>query len=251
MNKTDQYKLLDYLRLFRLCKNLGYIKRQRKMPNQYKSKNGWSAHLRLFSELLKNHFQGYVINSQRSRFMYRISLSKENQNIINNINTNTRYLIGRPEEILYNNLYRRHFICPCLPHEVCINLYSNEGKYAIITDSSATTFRPQYSFYDAALDCIQYKKELEEALPALDRLYKEKKIEEEEAARILKEARQQRRAAQKIILMEKNMRTVEQEILLAKEKQKLEEKINQQKQQSQDKAQEAFNKALLMSKGAS
>ena len=64
MDKQIHYRQIDYLRLFRLCKNIGFINRKRKMPSEYGEdiSNARSAGKRLLRSLIKELFSDLEIN---------------------------------------------------------------------------------------------------------------------------------------------------------------------------------------------
>lgn len=159
---TQQYRQIDFLRLFRLCRNLNIINKKRKMPINYSSgdldkddRNSRSASRRLLREVIKYSFKDYPISS--SSTTYYITIPKQiNDNLTWFINN--YYRIERIQEAsnlvnAYRNItnFRNRNIGLGLPQNISIYLaYGNVNRRDYL-------YKPNKSFYEIAKNCLAFK----------------------------------------------------------------------------------------------
>jgi len=73
------YRQLDFLKLFKLCREIGIVKRKRKMPMDYNDlpqgeDNARSACRRLLQSVIKHLFPGSIITSNRDHYYIEIPI---------------------------------------------------------------------------------------------------------------------------------------------------------------------------------
>jgi len=166
------YLQIDFLRLFRLCKNMNIISRKRKMPIDYisDSKNfdkALVANKRLFTMFLKSLFNGYSISNEKYSYYISVPYSMVSdityiEKLITRITSNNT--TPRQIDILQRHLnlkdgIRGHI---CLIRgkslEIRVSLSSvdasSPARNAIL---KGNTNRPSQDFYRCALACIDFK----------------------------------------------------------------------------------------------
>jgi len=169
------YRQIDFLRLFKLARQLGVIKRKRKMPVEYKGEdekaytNARSACRRLLREVIKHTFPGYELNSNWNHYYVHIP---------DNIRRALSYLrrnYGRLERhsdrnvrdvIAHYGLLVEHIdshIYPSFPYQINIHLSSSRrGRYRRAMrrarGRAGEETRPSENFHKCALACLEYKK---------------------------------------------------------------------------------------------
>jgi hypothetical protein len=162
---TQQYRQIDFLRLFRLCKSLELVNRKRKMPTEYNTgdiekdqKNARSACRRLLRALIVNIFPDtYTIRSNYN--CYHIEFPNDMRDAISFLNSNIRNFERADDEELRNAAvgYRqitdrnRVFIHARVPYSIKIN-FSNPGvRYG------SYVFKPAENFYECAKECVAFQ----------------------------------------------------------------------------------------------
>lgn len=252
MDKTLQYRQIDFLRLFRLCKNMGLVKRKRKMPNEYESSYQISAGKRLIRKLIKELFPNYDIKS--NSICYYITIPKDISKLLLVLRSRPRSYFDnagkegkeamRRFDIIRQNL--NGFVYPDLPYEIKVSVISsdNNSRYNVLREYGIMTRRPRETFYNCAKSCVEYKRIWDENIQYLSEFFNveegRQKEREVEALRL----KQERKCAERLRLEQEK---TNQDIVYNKkneELKRLEGQIEKEKQSKLQGAQGLFNSAL-------
>lgn len=167
------YRQLDFLRLFKFARNLGIIKRKRKMPTEYRGDdergqtNARSACRRLLREVIKYAFPKYELNSSWSHYYVHIP---------EDIRTAFLYIrrnFGRLE-VHENRTVRdmlAHYVelqeqidghvYPNFPYQINIHLSTTRrSRYRTAMRRARgrnESTRPPENFHECAVACVQYR----------------------------------------------------------------------------------------------
>jgi len=177
---TSQYRQLDFLRLFKLCKDLNLFNRKRKMPIEYKStnednddKNSRSSCRRLLRALVSHIFPTqYSVKSNFSN--YFVEFPPDMRSALSYININYRSMESstNPEYIEAVTGYRLisgqvgGFVFPRVPYSIKIHFspdqrrqYRDVRRAALDSGNNFGDYvwKPAESFYQCAKACLEYK----------------------------------------------------------------------------------------------
>lgn len=247
MDKTTQYRQIDFLRLFKLCKEQGIVKRKRKMPTEYKSNNERSAGKRLLHDLVKHLFPNYDIKSD-SVYFY-IVIPKEINYALAGLASKPRSFFdnagGEGEQILRKfGMVRQNLgghIFPAFPYEININVINVDisSRYNQLINNNIQTSRPRDSYYTCALSCIEYAKIWNGNIQALVDFYRDEegRQKQREAEALLR--KKERRQAERLRLEQEKGGKIE----VQKEDVKKLKEVVETKEKKQP-AQDAFNIAM-------
>lgn len=244
-----KYRQIDFLRLFRLCKNLGFIKYKRKMPIECdydKSKITLKRLLRVLLKglfvnigVIKHHRDKYFLMTQDNfktayRFIERLEL-----NYIEELGAEGLEILNSCEQLknLSNGFVNFH-----IPYEIVISPVSRDTNsvYNIAQQSGATS-RPSEEFYHCALACIEYKSIWDNNSKKIIEFYeKELNLIEERKKQMVKEQEERREAKRKELLQ----KGVEEVNIRNKRLQELEKKVKEQRSQRLSQSQIRFNEIL-------
>lgn len=262
MEKTLQYRQINFLRLFRLCKNMGIIKRKRKMPNEYKDANQKTAGKKLVHAVIKELFPNYDVKSDSA--YYYITIPKNINEVLSSLGTKPRSYFANAgaegEEALrrFGSLRQNMggHIFPIFPYEIKVSVINTEtnSRYNTLIRNGTRTCRPREDFYSCAKFCVEYKKLWEEHAQHLVDFFivEEGRQKEREAEALLQ--KQERRRAERLRLEQEKMGIAasqnkkseepKKEEPKKEELKKLEEQIEKEKQIKITNAQGSFNQAL-------
>lgn len=166
------YLQIDFLRLFRLCKNMNIVSKKRKMPIDYINDNknfdkSLSANKRLFSVFLKDLFSGYNISNEK--YLYYISVPSYMKNDIfyieklitqiTSVNTTSRQIDILQRHLNLKDGIRGHVcLIKGVDLEIRVSLSSvdasSPARNAILKGNPN---RSSQDFYRCALACIDFK----------------------------------------------------------------------------------------------
>ena len=170
--KRLQYKQIDFLRLFRLCREMEFVRRKRKMPNQYeKTSYINSSCSKLFKTFLTGLFSESDINVDGRRSIYTIvtpeGTAERLTYIRNNINTLLKIQEYRDLVRAYNiiNTNNSGFITTPESYgfqHFTVTPISNSGRYSRVSASVPNEYlkdisRPKEEYYRCAKVCISFK----------------------------------------------------------------------------------------------
>lgn len=252
MEKTLQYRQIDYLRLFRLCRNTGLIKRKRKMPNEYKDSNQRTAGKRLIHALIKSLFPNY--DTKADSAYYYITIPRDIGNVLTSLGSKPRSYFTNAgkegEDVLRRfTLIRQNLsghIFPSIPYEIKVSIINSEqnSRYNLLVRNGIRTCRPRESFYNCAINCIEYKKIWDENIPVIVDFFRvEEGRQKEREAEALK-LKQERRRAERLRLEQEREGVSALQSKKSEELKRLEEQIEKEKQIKVSNAQSIFNNAL-------
>lgn len=234
MDKTLQYRQIDYLRLFKLCREMGVVKSKRKLPIQCEQNYQKSLCKRLLGSLIKELFTDWAITNDDLHFYLSIPgsvgdtlailLSKQRNYFDQNGEDGATALIKFNE---LKQIFSGH-ITMNLPSEIRVEMvsYDRSSKYnRLVGVRGPATKRPRESFFQAGKSIIEFKKVWEANVPFLLNFItteeERRKQREEEQNRQKKERRQ----AERLRLEEEKVKLAKKE----KEKTKLLEKEKEEK----------------------
>lgn len=165
MDHTIKYIQLDFLRLFRLCREIGAIGRKRKVPIDYNEpKKAIHAGRRLLKILITFLFPNFQMTNRNGIYFVNVPHNIRNDFMfINNRHEEYFNLLGeegRNIQDLYADLksHRNGFIRSFLPSEFRIyaQSYSIMSEYNIAVSNGAIC-RPREEFYRCAKTILEYK----------------------------------------------------------------------------------------------
>jgi hypothetical protein len=176
--KPEFYRQLDFLRLFRLGKNLGFVNNARKMPSSYHDDaHSRSACRMLLRYVIKGSFPNCktVCEITSNYSGYYVMLSKEAKDAFSHFNRMTglpKYRDTSDPVYLdalhsYNSLINpdglsdNEFIVPRFPFSVRIRFTLQTEKV------SSFISKPAESFYRCALDCVKYAEDFDKHVDAV------------------------------------------------------------------------------------
>lgn len=198
----QQYRQIDFLRLFRLCRNLELFNRKRKMPVEYNTddvdkndKNSRSACRRLLRALIVHVFpDGYTIKSNFNN--YFIEFPPQMRDALSYLNSKL-YDFQRSEDKEYTEAavgYRLlarsvgGFVYPRIPYSIKIHFapdqrrrYRDVRRIAMGGNSSGSfIWKPSESFYQCAKACLEYKEHWDKYADLLVKVVERHRAEAEE-----------------------------------------------------------------------
>ncbi len=163
----NHYRQLDFLRLFRLARSLGLVKRKRKMPVDYDNptntkvnSNARSACRRLLRVIIKHLFDDCEVTSNWNH--YFITLPQEHRVVLSYFMRNIGYL-GRSDNrevrdaVASFREIREHidgFVYPALPAQIKVRLSTSRRSARQNIDMPV---KPAENFYRCAVACMNYK----------------------------------------------------------------------------------------------
>lgn len=201
---TEQYRQLDFLRLFKLCKDLNLFNRKRKMPIEYKSNNSEnndkdarSACRRLLRALIKHIFpESYNVKSNFSN--YFVEFPVDMRTALSYINNNAHHLERSTNEE-YREAVRGYrliampvggFVSPRIPYSIKIHFspdqrrqYRDVRRTALGQGHGDYVWKPAENFYKCAKACVEYKQYWDEFANLIIKVAEKHRAEVEEAAR--------------------------------------------------------------------
>lgn len=255
MDKETQYRQLDFLRLFKLCKEMDIVKRKRKMPVESEG-NTKNAGKRLLSSLISVLFPDMKINTEGDNF--RLNFSQEARDALSQLANKPRsYFDNAGEEGAvafrrYETIkqsFRGHVI-PIFPYEIRISISSNDAsdKYVMLARAGVETARPTENYYTCAKACIEYKNIWYENISSLITFFSlEEGRQKEREAEQMKFKLARRQAMRLKLEQEKKgseSKKMEDKSKVEQEKKKLEEKVQKEKVEKITNAQQLFNERL-------
>jgi hypothetical protein len=175
---TNHYRQLDFLRLFKLARELELVKRKRKMPTSYNdlsnptkaATDARSACRRLLRTVLKHLFNDrFVVTSNWSN--YFVTIPKEERTALTFFIKNMDRLRNSQQKSIREAVSSYHelsadidgAIHPALPHQIRVRLSNiSQRDERIRRQGSNGVYvarrQPPENFYRCALACIRYKK---------------------------------------------------------------------------------------------
>lgn len=246
----QQYRQIDFLRLFRLCCSLGIAKRKRKMPIEYDNEDmAIASGRRLLKLFLEKHiFIGWPkVRTQYENFCVNILLEDRLAiNIIASLQYHTSLLNvcgdkGREASTKYSELsVSSDFVLVRLPHEIKINVNGNTRNIS--------SHRPSDNLYECALACMEYKRLWNENITVIRdfqsffnrervSLEAEQRKRDEEIERIRIEKLER-------INREREVQAAQQRIIQEEGRVAFAAQVATQAERSRRSAQERFNQAL-------
>lgn len=286
-NKVLQYRQIDFLRLFKLCRELGVIQRKRKMPTQYDGQNYASLAIsKLFKSFLTETFEDLQINAEARLHSYSINIpheTSEKLRFINNrfqtLNVHENYADILTRFTTLMDVSNFNFIISPRDYNFTllkITAMPNVGGrfQSIVANMESRVYvsRPREEYYRAAKDCLAYKAVWNEHIGHLcefvdrERENIERRAQEEQDRLRLAEQerirqRQELRRAEEQRAREEYQRTRAEEQRAHEEHQRREvarraaqaERVvvqaQQIREQQRSRAQELFNQALAARQG--
>ncbi len=253
MDKLLQYRQIDFLRLFRLCKEFGFINRKRKMPTEYGSDASATrgAGKRLLRALLKHLFSDFEINSDHGTYYMVVPREiKESFNFISNhgqdyfdtIGVNGATALQKFSEI--RQTIDGH-VCPTLPHEISIYMQSRDPSslYHIAT-KNGTSNKPPEDFFRCARACVKFKKIWDENVPFLVDFAKEEIVKERDRLEEIRARREERRRQERKRIEAERKDMEKTEAVRVEQIRKLERDAVKEKDKRIQNAQSLFDGAL-------
>jgi hypothetical protein len=167
--KYLQYKQIDFLRLFRLTRSLGIIKRKRKMPNQYDNQAYIASSCsKLFKSFLTGLFENCSIQSARGTSAYLICQREDCIEALRFVKTHERLIMasGYPFDVLSNISNIEEFNSDIIsigisPYTIIVRVFAanfnNSRHSAIASITGVNCNRPREEFYTAAKECVRFK----------------------------------------------------------------------------------------------
>jgi hypothetical protein len=176
----EQYRQIDFLRLYRLCKDLNLFNRKRKMPIEYKSNNesnndedSRSACRRMLRTLIIHIFPDNC-KIKSSFDNYYVEFPADTREAFSYISNNSRVL-EHSEDLEYKDAVVGFrflsdqfggFVYPRMPYSVKIHFSQDQRRRFrgsrrntanSINDSGEYIYKPSESFYKSAKACVEYK----------------------------------------------------------------------------------------------
>lgn len=254
MDKKIQYRQIDFLRLFRLCKQRGIVKRKRKTPAEYGADRAGArgAGKRLLRSLIKELFPNFGISGDFGRFF--LTVPAEDRDLISNLSSLSRTFfanagdagteaLSKFEELRQN--IDGH-VAPAIPYEIKIHVGSSNpsDKYNNLIRQGISTNRPRENFYNCAIACIKFKKIWDENVPFLRTFYERESRLERQREEEAREAQRERRRAERERLLQERAEREERERERIQALRQLEEQIENERISRVYGAQSAFDRAM-------
>jgi len=225
MAQDVRFRQIDFLRLFRLCKDMGIVNRKRKLPTEYfrdiEQKN---ACKRLLTAVIKSVYKDYRIYIGSHSIIVNMPI---------NVSSQLRTIL---EEIVYHYSYcsQRVELSEEAIRQINDLINLNEFGYAHINSGFPQNIHFRYfphngtmeNFYHCALDCINFKKYWDEQIVFILKVYGEAKLKANDH---LKET-QKKEKEKKLQRQQEELQQQEEEF----------RELQEKKQQSQ----QLFNQAL-------
>lgn len=244
------YRQIDFLRLFRLCKELGLVQRKRKMPVDYNSSNveyndksGRSSCRRLLRLVIMDQFPEEHFKIRSNHDGYYIELPRELRQRINYYYSHIeRFERNTPEAARVVHLYESinivnfEHIHVNLPYKISI-IFSSPRR-------SLYTRKPSEDFYQTAMDVISYRRILDENYDRLIQAIDEWPTIQARINREREQRIQERRRQQEAEEQQRMERLREQENERLRNLEILSRQIQEQRQNVANSSQEAFDLAL-------
>lgn len=171
--KQIMYRQIDFLRLFRLCKKMGYVKRKRKMPVQYdKQSYVHSSCSKLFKTFLTGLFEDTDIHVDTRRHEYTIQIPSAAAEALQFITRYKNFLLGSKkyadlmfkfEELSCNT--NGFIVTPETFSYTRFKILSaprQTGRYGAIVENIVRSYvgniaRPVEEYFRCATESIKYK----------------------------------------------------------------------------------------------
>jgi hypothetical protein len=254
MNKLVKYRQIDFLRLFRLCRNIGAVKRKRKMPVEYADNDDGAlrgASKRLLRVLIKHLFSDFEISS--SYGTYFITLPTETKSALSFIETHSRdyfSTVGQ-QGILALEKYSEirqtigGHVVPSIPYEIKVYMKSIDRQSPFhVAMQSGTKSKPAEDFSRCAEACAQYKELWDRNIPFLIDFVKEESIKEKERAVEVERTRKARIKREAEEAERERKEKIKQEKIQAELLKRLEADAEKQRVERINNAQSLFDSAL-------
>lgn len=282
-DKILQYKQIDFLRLFKLCRELGIVQRKRKMPTQYdRSTHINSSCSKLFKSFLTGTFEDSEIRADARNNSYVVPLPVGAAEKLRFVNSRLQTLRDREDcqDVvrrfrLLTDIGNLNFIRGPLSYNfsqfLILVIPHTGGRYQSISanlENRSYIARPREEYYQAAKSCLAFKalwnehvgpicsfvdreRESIEQRENAERTERERlRIAEEERAAAAQRQRQEqariRREAE--AQARETQRRLEQERRAAQAQQVVAQ-AQQAREQQLSRAQELFNRALTTRQG--
>ena len=202
---TTHYRQLDFLRLFRLARGLGLVKRKRKMPSDYTALDdnektqgdSRSACRRLLRMILQHVYPEFTISSNWNH--YFLSFPQEHKDTLTFLLQNFRHIEASTdkETVEAVSYYREMMlasglIAVALPYQIKVRLSNIRPN---TRSNSYQPIRPRESFYQCAIESIRYKELLDKCMPVIIKVVNAHKVILEEQRRLRQDIRKMARQA--------------------------------------------------------
>jgi len=253
MDKKIQYRQIDFLRLFRLCRQRGIVKRKRKTPTEYgdDSSGARGAGKRLLRALIKELFNEFEINSDFGT--YFLAIPRADRDMLSGLSSRTRTFFDNAQEgadalrrfgELRQNISGH--ILPSLPYEIKIHIGSNDpaDRHNSLQGRGIATARPRENFYVCAISCIKYKELWDEHMPFLRTFYERESRIERQREEQAREAQRERRRLERERLLQERAEREEQERERMAALRRLETQLENERVARVEGAQSAFDRAM-------
>lgn len=253
MDKQIQYRQIDYLRLFRLCKNLGFINRKRKMPSEYGADHSGSrnAGKRLLRALIKHLFPDLEVNSDYGA--YFMVIPRDARDALAFVGSRAQDYFDAAGESGAEALRKyteirqsiEGHVNPVLPYEIKIFMVSQDrnSRYNTARRNGAVR-KPQEDFYRCAKACIEFKRIWDENISFLISFAQEEVTRERERAEALRREREERRRRERERIEQERAEMAERERVRLEQLRNLERQAEEERQVRVQNAQSTFNSAL-------
>jgi len=252
MDNIIKYRQLDFLRLFRLCKNIGAINRKRKMPIEYnEANNSKSASKRLLRVLIKHLFPDCEIKHSDNTYYLVVPIevrksfefiNRQRNEYFDAIGDNGTQILQRHSDMVQSV---GGFIQPRIPHEIKIQCISSSRNsvYRLAMESGAID-RPPEEFFRCALSLLVYKNKWDNNIPEILEFFRtESQLVNEREAQIKMEREERRRLERERLAQERKDRH-EHERLRSEQLKELEQRAREERERRLANAQSLFNDAL-------
>jgi hypothetical protein len=283
-DKTIQYRQIDFLRLFRLCRDQGIVRRKRKMPIQYdRASHINSSCSKLFKSFLTGTFEDATVEPNNRYGTYGITISNGSAERLTWLMPRTNSLRdgGNPEHSLIvekwteilevaNNHFINNLRVSGQEARFTINVKPRESRYSRLYGTISanghhiTISRPQEEYYRAAKACLAFKDVWNSNIGLICSFVDRERDNVERAERAAQEqAEQNRRRAQEEA--ERNRRRAQEEANELRQQRDAENRRIQQEREDQQaqvraqaerersesrrRAQQMFNEALAARRG--
>jgi len=172
MERGVTYLQIDFLRLFRLSRQLKYVNKKRAMPPAYHDTNeAVNCCKRLLKSFLSKVFPSDLCTIKTSGSDFKIILKREYIDLFIFFN---RYAWKKSEKDLEDKFRILNAHSPSLRPSLTSSGYYSTNVHVSTTSfhhyyryGGYTTSRTPHRFYDAALEVLEYKKVWDEVIPTL------------------------------------------------------------------------------------
>jgi len=185
--RAIQYLHLEFLQLFRLCKERNYVNRKRKTPVSYTNRSdALNCCKRLIKFFLEKTFAGHSVslnrtvitikcNKDEENAYYWVEALRNNMDLMNNANACTKINTLWNLWDTYNRMDNNRFCSPTYPRP-SIDVHICRGYYNRYAQASRLPFR----FYEVALAVLEIKQRRDRVWPKIAELTIELKAKAEE-----------------------------------------------------------------------